>query len=222
MRILLIEDDQMLADALRQSLQDASYAVDWVKEGDAGLLAANSHSYGAILLDLNIPKKSGFEVLRQIRRNLSAVPVLIISARDAVKDRVIGLDLGADDYIIKPFEVEELLARMRAVVRRKADSAATSVLTNGKISLDLATREATAEGRTIQLSSREFSLLQALMLKPGTIMSRRALEERIYGWNEEVESNAVEFLIHGLRRKLGSISIKNIRGLGWTVPKGDQ
>jgi two-component system OmpR family response regulator len=218
LRVLLIEDDRMLAEALRQALQDASHAVDWVRDGEAGLTAAATHDYGAVLLDLGLPKKSGFEVLRQIRSDRNPIPVLIVSGRDAVEERVAGLDLGADDYILKPFEVDELLARLRAVVRRKAGTA-NPVLSNGIVSLNPATREAAVGNRTVTLSAREFSLLQALLLQPGIILSRRALEERIYGWNEEVESNAVEYLIHTVRRKLGAGTIKNFRGLGWTVPK---
>jgi two-component system, OmpR family, response regulator len=208
----------MLAEALRQALQDASHAVDWVRDGEAGLTAAATHDYSAVLLDLGLPKKSGFEVLRQIRSNHNAIPVLIVSGRDAVEERVTGLDLGADDYILKPFEVDELLARLRAVVRRKAGTA-NPVLSNGIVSLNPAMREAAVGGKTVTLSAREFSLLHALLLRPGVILSRRALEERIYGWNEEVESNAVEYLIHAVRRKLGAGVIKNLRGLGWTVPK---
>lgn len=220
LRVLLIDDDRMFAEALRQALQDASYTTDWVGDGDAALTAVEGHSYGAILLDLGIPGLPGLEVLRRTRRSGNEVPVLILSARDAVTDRVRGLDLGADDYMIKPFEVPELLARLRAVVRRKAGSA-NPVLKYGEVSLDLATHEASVADKKVQLSFREFALLEALLLRPGAIMSRRDLEEKIYGWNEEVESNAVEFLIHGVRRKLGSHTIKNIRGLGWTVSKAN-
>lgn len=218
MRLLLIEDDKMLADALRQALHDARYAVDWVEDGLSALDAARSHAYDAVLLDLSLPKMSGVDVLRELRRSQSAVALIIVSARDSVEDRVGGLDLGADDYIVKPFDVDELLARLRAVVRRKSGGA-QPVLSNGVVSLDPSTYEATVDGRAAVLSPREFSLLHALLQKPGMILSRRVLEEKIYGWNEEVESNAVEFLIYGVRRKLGSEAIKNVRGLGWTVPR---
>lgn len=218
MRLLLIEDDKMLADALRQALHDARYAVDWVEDGLSALDAARSHAYDAVLLDLSLPKMSGIDVLRELRRSQCAVALIIITARDSVEDRVGGLDLGADDYIVKPFDVDELLARLRAVVRRKS-GAAQPVLSNGVVSLDPSTFEASVEGRVAVLSPREFSLLHALLQKPGMILSRRVLEEKIYGWNEEVESNAVEFLIYGVRRKLGSEAIKNVRGLGWTVPR---
>lgn len=209
----------MLGEALRQALQDATYAVDWVRDGEAGLDAATSHAYDAILLDLTLPKKSGFDVLRHLRTGRNPVPLLIVSARDALEERVAGLDLGADDYILKPFEVDELMARLRAVLRRKI-GAITPMLTNGIVSLDPATREAAMGDKNVSLSAREFALMQALLIKPGAILSRRDLEERIYGWNEEVESNAVEFLIHSVRRKLGMVAIQNVRGLGWMVPKG--
>ncbi|MBL6651738.1 MAG: response regulator transcription factor [Reyranella sp.] len=218
MRLLLIEDDKMLADALRQALHDARHAVDWVEDGLSALDAARSHAYDAVLLDLSLPEMSGIDVLRELRRSQCAVALIIITARDSVEDRVGGLDLGADDYIVKPFDVDELLARLRAVVRRKS-GAAQPVLSNGVVSLDPSTFEASVEGRVAVLSPREFSLLHALLQKPGMILSRHILEEKIYGWNEEVESNAVEFLIYGVRRKLGSEAIKNVRGLGWTVPR---
>ena len=172
-----------------------------------------------MILDLALPKLHGPEVLPKLRARGSSVPVLIITARDALQDRIQGLDGGADDYVLKPFEMTELLARMRAVVRRKGGNAAP-VLSNGELSLDPASRQASCEGRSVQLSAREFSVLQALMLRPGAILSRSELEDRVYGWNEEVESNAVEFLIHAIRKKLGSASIKNVRGMGWMVSKG--
>jgi two-component system OmpR family response regulator len=216
----MVEDDRMLGEALGRALRDAAHAVDWVQDGEAASTAVEACDYGAVLLDLSLPLKSGFEVLRRIRKNGNSVPVLIVTARDTLEERVAGLDCGADDYIVKPFEVEELLARLRAVVRRKAGTA-FSILTNGVVALDPRTREAIVEGKNVPLSAREFSLLEALLLRPGTILSRRELEERIYGWNEEVESNAVEFLIHSVRRKLGARAIKNVRGLGWAVPKGN-
>ncbi|MGH8128889.1 MAG: winged helix-turn-helix domain-containing protein, partial [Gammaproteobacteria bacterium] len=168
---------------------------------------------------LGLPGKDGLDVLASIRAKDNPVPLLIITARDGLDDRLRGLDGGADDYVLKPFEMAELLARMRAVLRRKGGNAAP-VLTNGAVSLDPAIREASVNnGSPVQLSNREFSLLQALLIRPGAILSRRELEDRIYGWGEEVESNAVEFLIHALRRKLGSEVIKNVRGVGWMVSK---
>ena len=218
MRVLLVEDDRMIGEAVQQALKDATYAVDWVREGQAALIALESQSYDVALLDLGLPKKDGLDVLRSIRSKGNPVPLLVITARDAVEDRIRGLDAGADDYVLKPFEMAELLARMRAVIRRKGGIAGP-LMTNGVLSLDPVTHEASVNGEPVRLSRREFSLLQALMVRPGAILSRSELEDRIYGWNEEVESNAVEFLIHSIRKKLGATSIKNVRGLGWMVSK---
>jgi two-component system OmpR family response regulator len=226
MRVLLVEDDRMIGDAIAQALQDAAYAVDWVRDGQSALTALHSaanQTYGVVLLDLGLPQRDGMEVLRTIRSKGNTVPVLVITARDALQDRVHGLDAGADDYVLKPFQMAELLARMRAVERRKG-GAASPVLDNGCLRLDPATRSVLVlgepiRGEALQLSNREFSLLQALMLRPGAILSRSELEDRIYGWGQEVESNAVEFLIHALRKKLGSTAIKNVRGVGWMVTK---
>jgi len=218
MRVLLVEDDRMIGDVLAQTLKDATYAVDWVRDGQAALNTLESQAYGVVLLDLGLPKKDGLEVLRSIRAKDNPVPVLVITARDTLDDRIRGLDGGADDYVLKPFEMTELLARMRAVIRRRG-GVAGPVLSNGLIALDPSTREASLNGQSTRLSGREFSLLQALMVRPGAILSRSDLEDRIYGWNEEVESNAVEFLIHSLRKKLGSDVIKNVRGVGWMVSR---
>ena len=219
MRVLLVEDDSMIGEAIQGALKDASYATDWVQNGQTALHTLAYQHYDIVLLDLGLPGKDGLDVLKSIRSKDNPVPVLIITARDHVNDRISGLDCGADDYMIKPFEITELLARMRAVLRRKG-GAATLLLTNGTISLDPATREAQVnDGEAMQLSNREFALLQAMMVRPGAILSRSELEERIYGWGEEVESNAVEFLIHSVRKKLGSDMIKNIRGIGWMVSK---
>lgn len=219
MRVLLVEDDTMIGEAIQGALRDASYATDWVKNGQTALATLSGQHYDLVLLDLGLPGKDGLEVLRSIRARDNPVPLLIITARDGLDDRLRGLDGGADDYVLKPFEMTELLARMRAVLRRKGGNA-TTLLSNGVVSLDQATREATVIDRaSVQLSSREFSLLQVLLVRPGAILSRSDLEGRIYGWGEEVESNAVEFLIHALRRKLGSEVIKNIRGVGWMVSK---
>jgi two-component system OmpR family response regulator len=219
MRVLLVEDDPMIGEAIRGGLKDASYAVDWVKNGQSALTTLACQHYDLVLLDLGLPGKDGMEVLCSIRARDNPVPVLVITARDGLQDRLQGLDSGADDYVLKPFEMAELLARMRAVLRRK-DGSASPLLGNGVVSLDPATREASANGAAaVQLSHREFALLQALLVRPGAILARRDLEDRIYGWGEEVESNAVEFLIHALRRKLGSEVIKNVRGAGWMVSK---
>ncbi|WP_421377148.1 response regulator transcription factor [Paraburkholderia sp. DD10] len=220
MRVLLVEDDPMIGEAIQSALKDASYAADWVKSGQSALTTLACHHYDLVLLDLGLPGKDGLDVLSSIRGSDNPVPLVIITARDGLDDRLRGLDGGADDYVLKPFEMAELLARMRAVLRRKAGSAAP-VLSNGAVSLDPVTREASVtDASPVQLSNREFSLLQALLVRPGAILSRSDLEDRIYGWGEEVESNAVEYLIHALRRKLGSEIIKNIRGVGWMVSKG--
>lgn len=220
MRVLLVEDDPMIGEAIQSALKDASYAADWVRNGQAALNTLSSQNYDLILLDLGLPGKDGLDVLNTIRAKNNLVPLLIITARDGLDDRIRGLDGGADDYVLKPFEMSELLARMRAVLRRKGGMA-VPILTNGTVSLDPATREARVnDGEAVQLSNREFALFQALMVRPGAILSRSELEERIYGWGEEVESNAVEFLIHALRKKLGSEIIKNVRGVGWMVSKG--
>ena len=218
MRILLIEDDQMIGEAISIALKDATYAVDWVKDGTTASSVLEHEDHQAVLLDLGLPKRDGLEVLRRLRLGGSSVPVIVITARDGVDDRIKGLDFGADDYLVKPFDLNELLARLRAVVRRQGGQAAP-LLSNGKVTLDQTTREARCGDSAKLLSAREFSLLQALLLRPGTILTRNELEERIYGWNEEVESNAVDFLIHGVRKKLGADVIKNVRGAGWMVDK---
>ncbi|MDE2419680.1 MAG: response regulator transcription factor [Gammaproteobacteria bacterium] len=219
MRVLLVEDDTMIGDAIQCALKEACFATDWVMDGQTALTTLDCQHYDLVLLDLGIPKKDGFEVLASIRAKDNPIPLIIITARDSLDDRLLGLDSGADDYVLKPFEMAELLARIRAVLRRKVGSAA-SVLTNGIVSLDPATREAmTKDNLPVQLSNREFALLQTLLLRPGSIFSRSQLEDRIYGWGDEVESNAIDFLIHGLRRKLGSEIIQNVRGVGWKVSK---
>jgi two-component system OmpR family response regulator len=216
LRVLLVEDDPMLGTALLQALHDASYAVDWVQDGATASTALNGHEYELVLLDLGLPGRDGIEVLRRLRSRGDATPVLVITARDSVDQRIEGLDVGADDYLGKPFAVGEMLARLRALVRRTA-GATTSTLTNGVIALELATKRVVTQGVTHNLSHREFALLQALMLRPGAVLSRAQLEQSIYGWGEEVESNAVDVIIHGLRRKLGAERIRNVRGLGWRV-----
>ncbi len=208
----------MIGAAVVEALRDAAYAVDWVRDGDLAVEASRSETYDIALLDLGLPVTDGLDVLKTIRTDSTRLPVIILTARDALSDRIRGLDLGADDYLVKPFEVAELLARMRAVLRREG-SGAPPVLTNGELHLDPATREATFGGERAVLSAREFALLQALLNRPGTILSRAELERQIYGWSEEVESNAVEFLIHAVRRKLGASAIRNVRGVGWMVDR---
>lgn len=218
MRILLVEDDDMIGKAVSVALKDAAYAVDWVKDGDAAERTLKYSEHQAVLLDLGLPKRDGMDVLRHLRKAGSRIPVIVITARDGVESRINGLDLGADDYLVKPFDINELLARLRAVVRRQGGQAAP-LLTNGRISLDPSTHKATCGDAMVTLSAREFALLHALLLHPGRILTRGQLEEHIYGWSEEVESNAVDFLIHGVRKKLGAEVIKNVRGAGWMVEK---
>ncbi len=218
MRILLVEDDQMIGEAVSVALKDAAYAVDWVRDGATANSVLQQAEHQAVLLDLGLPKCDGLEVLRRLRQSSNHVPVIIITARFGVEARVKGLDLGADDFLVKPFDVNELLARLRAVIRRQGGQAAP-LLTNGKVSLDPATHEARCGNVVETLGAREFALLHALLLRPGTILSRSELEDRLYGWNEEVESNAVDYLISALRKKFGADIIKNMRGAGWMMDK---
>jgi DNA-binding response OmpR family regulator len=220
MRILLIEDDPMIGKALVRGLNDQGMAVDWVRNGTEGSVALAHAEHALVLLDIGLPEMSGIEVLKAARNAGVLVPVLVITARDSLDDRVAGLDLGADDYIVKPFELRELHARMRAVLRRH-NGQAQSLTTSGEITLDLATHEARYRNAEHILSAREFALLQALMRRPGAILSRTQIEQQIYGWGEEVESNAVDVLIHAIRKKFGKDIIRNVRGAGWMVVKGE-
>jgi two-component system OmpR family response regulator len=218
MRILLVEDDRMIGAAVTQALKDAAHAVDWVMDGENAIDAAEAELYDLVVLDLGLPGSDGLEVLRRFRTFRHQLPVIIVTARDGIDDRIEGLDLGADDYLVKPFEVRELVARIRAILRRQG-SGVSPILSNGTISLNPATYEASHDSKTCRLTAREFALLQALLSRPGTILSRGDLERSIYGWNEEVESNAVEFLIHAIRRKIGATAIRNVRGVGWMVDR---
>lgn len=220
MRILLIEDDEMIGADLVKAMAGLGFSVDWVQDGIAGQEALALGSYTAVLLDLGVPRRSGLEVLQAARAGGDRTPVLILTARDGVEDRVSGLDLGADDFLVKPFELRELLARLRAIVRRR-DGHAQSLIGTDVLQLDLGTRELSYRGVRTPLSAREFALLHALLERPGAILSREQLEARIYGWDEAVSSNAVEVIIHGLRKRFGSGIIRNVRGLGWRVSKED-
>jgi DNA-binding response OmpR family regulator len=220
MRVLLVEDDEMIGQSLVQALGGNGWSVDWVKDGMLAQSALADGDYACVLLDLGLPKRDGIEVLRKARADGDHTPVLVLTARDGIDDRITGLDIGADDYLVKPYEFRELLARMRAIIRRR-DGAAHSVIGGAEVQLDLTTREVLVQGERSQLSQREFSLLHALLERPGAILSRDQLENRIYGWGEEVSSNAVDVLIHGMRRKLGADTIRNVRGLGWRIaPSG--
>ncbi len=218
MRILVVEDDVMIGASIRTGLQQDGYTIDWARDGKAAELATTTNDYDAILLDLGLPGKSGLDLLAQWRRQQNTVPVLIITARDAVDDRITGLDAGADDYLVKPFDLNELAARLRALLRRRAGRA-TPVIEHGPLTLDPATHEVRLAGETVTLSNREFALLHALLQQPGVPLSRSQLEDRLYGWGEEIGSNAVEVHIHALRRKIGNDLIRNLRGVGYMVPR---
>ena len=218
MRVLLVEDDPMIGEGLTAALGAEGMFVDWVRDGEAAEAALCDQGLAIVLLDLGLPRMDGLDLLKSARRRGIDIPVLILTARGAVDDRVSGLDLGADDYLLKPFEVRELVARMRALLRRRAGRA-TSVLSAGEVDLDAETHELRRGEVKAVLSAREFSLMYALMERPGRILSRQQLEERIYGWGEEVESNAVDVLIHVVRRKFGKTIILNVRGAGWMLPK---
>lgn len=217
MRLLLVEDDRMIGASVQSGLRQEGYSVDWVRDGAAAELAIANGVYELILLDLGLPRKTGLDLLAGLRRKGSVLPVLVITARDSVADRVKGLDAGADDYLVKPFDLDELSARIRALLRRQAGRA-SPVIEHGPLSLNPATHEVFLSGVPVNLSGREFALLNALLEHPGVPLSRAQLEERIYGWDEEVESNTVEVYIHSLRRKLGVDWIRNVRGVGYRVP----
>jgi two-component system response regulator QseB len=216
MRLLLVEDDAMIGAGLRKGLQQEGYVVDWVQDGAAAEAALHAGSHEMLLLDLGLPRKDGFTVLEGLRKRKNAIPVLILTARDAVTDRVKGLDLGADDYLVKPFSLDELAARIRAVQRRHAGRAEARIVYSG-LTLDPSTRKVTCRGREVPVSGREFSLLQALLDRPGIALSRAQLEERMYGWGEEVASNSVEVHVHNLRKKLGEDAIRTVRGVGYAI-----
>jgi len=220
MRILLVEDDPQIGSAIASALDDAGMAADWVKDGEAALASVDAGAFELVLLDIGLPKRDGLSVLRQIRQQQNSVPIIIITARDAVEDRIAGLDLGADDYLVKPFSVAELMARLRAVARRHGGNA-QPLLSNGDITLNPADKSASYLNTDLVLTGKEYRLLHALLVTPGRLFSREELEEKVYSWEEEVSSNAIEFLIHSLRRKTDKSAIKNVRGLGWMVPKND-
>jgi two-component system response regulator QseB len=215
-RVLLVEDDRMIAEGVRKALRADGCAVDWVQDGAAAVSAAGNEPYDLVLLDLGLPKRDGLDVLRSLRASGRDVPVMIVTARDAISDRVKGLDAGADDYLVKPFDLDELGARMRALVRRRAGRS-DGLIRHGTLTLDPATHEVTLHGEPVALSAREFTLLAALLARPGAVLSKSQLEEKIYGWGEEIGSNAVEVYVHALRKKLGPDLIGNVRGLGYMI-----
>jgi DNA-binding response OmpR family regulator len=216
MRLLLVEDDAMIGAGIRTGLQQEGYVVDWVQDGAAAEAALQTGGYAMVLLDLGLPRKDGFALLEGLRRRKNPVPVLIITARDAVADRVKGLDFGADDYLVKPFSLDELAARIRAVLRRHAGRAEPQ-LSFGGLTLDPSARKVRHRGRDVPVSGREFSLLRALLDRPGVALSRAQLEAHLYGWGEEVASNSVEVHVHNLRKKLGDGVIRTVRGVGYAI-----
>ena len=216
MRLLLVEDDPMIGESLQRALRLEGYAVDWVRAAPAAEGTLASERFDLVLLDLGLPGGDGLDVLRALRARHDATPVIVLTARDGRGDRVAGLDAGADDYLVKPFELDELNARIRAVLRRHAGRA-EPLLAHGDVTLDPATRRVTRGGVAVPLSAREFAVLEALMLRPGAVLSRAQLEDRLYGWGEEIESNAVSVYVHQLRRKLGADFIGNVRGVGYFV-----
>ena len=217
MRVLLIEDDRMIAEGVRTALRQEGYAVDWLADGGDADTSLRATRFDCILLDLGLPRMDGLQVLRALRGRGDDTPVLILTARDAVPERVAGLDAGADDYLIKPFDLDELSARLRSLLRRGAGRA-EPVIEHRGIRMDPVTREVRLQDQPVRLSAREYAVLEALLRRPGAVLSRAQLEEHLYGWGEEVESNAVEVYIHGLRRKLGSDRIRTLRGVGYSVP----
>lgn len=220
MRVLLVEDDAMIGESVRTSLRHDGYTVDWVRNGQLADTALMNGHFDIVLLDLGLPGKDGLQVLRQLRARKKNTPVIVITARDDIEDRIKGLDAGADDYMVKPFDLDELSARMRSGLRRSAGHAEPEMEVMG-VRLNPATREVSHKGQPVQLSAREYAIVEALMLRPGLILSRAQLEERMYGWGDEVGSNTVEVYIHSIRRKFGAEFIQNVRGVGYFIPKPD-
>ncbi len=218
MRILLVEDDGLLGDGVQAGLAQSGFTVDWVKDGIAAELALKTGEYAGVVLDLGLPRLSGLDLLARLRRGGDKVPVLILTARDRVGDRIKGLDGGADDYLVKPFDLHELAARLRALVRRSRGEAAPELCV-GEIELDPAARRVRFRGQPVELSVREFALLQELMLNAGRVLSREQLAQRLYSWGEEIESNAIEVHVHHLRRKLAPELVRTVRGVGYLLPR---
>ncbi len=218
MRLLLVEDDTMIGETVLDQLRAERYAVDWVRDGEMALTALQSPTYDLVLLDLGLPRVDGLDVLRSLRGRKLRVPVLIATARDSVQQRVQGLDAGADDYILKPYDLDELLARIRALLRRAAGRA-EPVYEHKGVTICPATREVSVQGQPVVLSAREWAVLEPLLARPGMVLSRPQLEEKLYGWKDDISSNAVEVYIHGVRKKLGAELIQNVRGVGYLVPK---
>jgi DNA-binding response OmpR family regulator len=218
MRLLLVEDDVMIGESVLDLLRAEHYAVDWVKDGEMAETALQAQAYDLVLLDLGLPRRDGLDVLRSLRRRKDRVPVLIATARDSIQQRIEGLDAGADDYVLKPYDLSELLARIRALLRR-ASGRAEPVYEHKGVSINPVTREVMVGDQPVVLSAREWAILEPLLARPGLVLSRAQLEEKLFSWKDEVSSNAIEVYIHGLRRKLGAELIRNVRGVGYMVPK---
>jgi two-component system response regulator QseB len=218
MRVLLVEDDEMIAQGLQTALRQAAFTVDWMRDGKSAAAALQSPVFDAVLLDLGLPHRDGIDVLRELRKRGDATPVIVLTARDEIQHRVAGLDAGADDYIVKPFDLDEVMARLRSVLRRAAGRGDSSIQ-HGNLRLDPVTRTIERGGAPVNVSAHEYAVLEALLQRPGAVLSRAQLEDRLYGWTEPIGSNAVEVYIHGLRRKLGADAIRTLRGVGYFIPK---
>jgi len=218
MRVLLVEDDEMIAQGLQTALRQAGFAVDWMRDGKTAGAALRASAFDLVLLDLGLPLRDGIDVLRDLRKRGDATPVIILTARDEIQHRIAGLDAGADDYIVKPFDLDEMTARMRSVLRRAAGRG-DATIEHGELSLDATTRTVQRNGSPVALSAHEYAVLEALLQRPGAVLSRAQLEDRLYGWDEQIESNAIEVYVHGLRRKLGSDAIRTLRGVGYFIPR---
>ena len=218
MRVLLVEDDGMIAQGLQTALRQGGFAVDWMADGARASAALKTSAFDVVLLDLGLPRRDGIDVLRELRQRGDTTPVIILTARDEIQHRIAGLDAGADDYVVKPFDLDEVMARMRSVLRRAAGRG-DSIIQHGDLRMDPAARTIERNGSPVSLSAHEYAVLEALLQRPGAVLSRTQLEDRLYGWDEQIGSNAVEVYIHGLRRKLGSDVIRTLRGVGYFVPK---
>lgn len=218
MRVLLVEDDVMIAQGLETALRQIGAAVDWIRDGEHAAAALRGTAFDVVLLDLGLPNRDGINILRELRQRGAATPVIILTARDEIRNRVEGLDAGADDYVVKPFDLDELTARMRSVLRRAAGRS-DPIIQHGDLRLDPASHSVAYKGAPVNLSAHEYAVLEALLQRPGAVLSRAQLEDRLYGWDEPIGSNAVEVYIHGLRRKLGSEVIRTLRGVGYFIPK---
>ncbi len=216
MRLLLVEDDRLIGRGVQESLRDEGYAVDWVRDGVAALEQAETGVHDLVILDLGLPRADGLEVLKRLRARKNDVPILIVSARDAPASRVTGLDAGADDYLIKPFDLDELSARIRALIRRRSGRV-DALLSHRGVTLNLATRQVSVNGNEVTLPTREFNLLHALLERPGAVLSREQLREKLYAWGDEIESNTIEVFVHALRKRLGTEYIVTVRGVGYAV-----